>query len=346
MKRVPPTLQRRLISLNIKVETGRKFVHYLLLVFPAVCLAFFTIHTGRNAFSLIYMPTALLLIFFVVYLSPKVRVRFSGLVIFITALALRLICLKCWTITPLSDYLHGLDFSMKLANAKISEWSSVFSQNDYYYNVWSMHIPHKLYQTAALLIFGKSIYSIQLLNTIFSALSCVLAYLLARHLFNRKAGLIAGFLMAFNPTSLLFSALLTNQHPATAFCLLALLLYLARPFKGSIFISAFSLFVSQLLRPEMYVVLIALVCYEIYIGIMEGFEYKKFVSLLLCCTVFFLLLNFTDISLKNAGWSNKSMLDSNLKYKLAVGQNQDAEGRFSEEDYPLAGDEEAIERLV
>ena len=337
------------MNLEINDNKLKKTLHILLLIFPTMMLFCFTIYMGRNAFSWLYTPLTMLLIFLIAYFAPKLKIPYAPLLIFITALILRLICLKYWTINPLSDAKQGLEFSMQLANAKISDWNIVFSQSDYYYNVWPMHSPHKIYQTLALFMFGKNIYSIQLLNVMFSALSCVFTYLIAKALFSEKAGLTAGFLMVFNPTALLFSALLVNQHPSTTFCLAALFVYLKKPCKShwlNIIISALLLTISQLLRPEMYIVLIAIFCYEIYLAAMENLDYRKILGFLAYCVVFFLLLLAVDKALMSAGWINNSILNSNLKYKIAVGQNQATEGRFLDSDYPLAGDEEALDRLL
>ena len=79
-------------------------------------------------------------------------------------------------------------------------------------------------------LFGFSLFSVRIIFVLLSTLSVSLIYLITKALFNKKAGLAAGFIMAVNPWSIYMARTAYETTPAIFFYLLAL--YMLLVFKG------------------------------------------------------------------------------------------------------------------
>ena len=280
--------------------------------------------------------------------------------IFIIAFSARLVFLKGWPITPLSDSADAYRFSAQLSAASVKRWHEVFAANPYYCEVWPMHVPYVIFQTVCMRVLGDSLFSIQIVNVFFSSLTCVFAAMCAEGLSgSRRAGILAGLLMAFNVTALFMSSFVVNQHIAACFFTASLYLIIKEPVKGRVLNYVFSgilLAASQLMRPEMYIVVIAVLCMFVHGIIAKRASGKQEVSkqylagaaakFLCFLAAFFAVMNLANAALLQLRWVDNSIMDSKLLYKLMVGLNQETEGRFQDADYPLAADEEAVKAVL
>ena len=275
--------------------------------------------------------------------------------VFAAAFLLRLIFIYVWPITPLSDCKTGYDFSLQLSVNAISTWHEVFASDLYYYEVWPMHAPFMVYQALCLRLLGPGIRSIQLVNVFFSALTCVFAAMCAEGLTKSiKAGIAAGLLMAFNPTTLFMASFMVNQQVSTCFFVLFLYFIIKRPCKAgpvNYALSGLALAVGQLMRPEMYIVVIAVVCMFVYELIMNsGVTAAKIkggaVRLLCFLGVFFAVMASANALFMGLRWVKEPITQSKLSYKLMIGLNQETEGRFKDSDYPLAANDLAVEEIL
>ena len=79
-------------------------------------------------------------------------------------------------------------------------------------------------------LFGFSLFSVRIIFVLLSTLSVPLIYLITKALFNKKAGLAAGFIMAVNPWSIYMARTAYETTPAIFFYLFAF--YLLLVFKG------------------------------------------------------------------------------------------------------------------
>ncbi len=332
-----------------------KFMGLVLFFIPCVFLFVFGTHIffTMNETWVVYTAIVAVVIAAIGYAAARLPQKLHLPICFVPALALRFLCLVIWQIEPLSDCKLGYDISYALSNARIGQWSGIMAESTYYYKTWCMHVPFILYQTFCMNIFGDSIVSIQIFNCLFSAISCIMAYKIAEAVYKKKdIALAAGLLMAVNPTCLLMSAFLVNQHVSTAMLLVSVYFILAKPCKKDIsntLWSAVFLAFGQLMRPEMHIVVIAYVCFNVYLCISKPSRRAVATAVrnvLIFVVIFFLIISVTDAVLKGFGMIEGSITQSNLKYKLMIGLNQETEGRFLDSDYLLAGDDAAVEKLL
>ena len=278
--------------------------------------------------------------------------------IFIAALILRIIMINTWKIAPTSDFKDTYEAALALADADISNLASVMrGENSYYYASWPVHLPFILIKMAIIKVFGEDIYPIQVIFNIFSAGSCVAAAMVAKSLYGRRAGITAGVFMCVFPLSLMYSAVLTNQHMATFFFLLSIYFIIDKPKKyklRNVFFAGLSAAVAQLIRPEMQVYVIAVICYFLYKYIFSV-RYKssmkdaarKFASysvMFLC--VYIVAIYAVNLPLMQSGMIKESLMNTNYRYKIATGLNRETRGAWNEKDALHSTDYDELDRRI
>lgn len=303
--------------------------------------------------------TVILLAVFTIFSKKTVDAYKTWLVvIFIIALTLRIIMLNTWPIEPTSDFKDTYNMALRLAESGMQDMQSIMrADNNYYYTTWSVHVPYILIEMAIIRLFGEGIYPIQVIFNIFSALSCVMTAMIAKCMYGRKAGIIAGIFMCVFPLNLMYSAVLTNQHIATFFFLGAIYFIIVRPMKRNLLnIAAAAVFtaLSQLIRPEMQIFVIAVICYFLYryiIGVHHKSHLKdaakKFASYsVMFISVYLVLIFVVNLSMIQSGIVKNSITDTNYKYKIATGLNRETKGAWNSEDAEYADDHDALDKLI
>lgn len=274
------------------------------------------------------------------------KFNYSYFVFLLAAFILRIIFIFFWKTEPISDFEITFDLSKILCDAPVCDWKTILDNiNTPYNNEWSAHMPFIIYQTVILKVFGKSLVSIQLFNAVLSACTCIFAADTAKKLFGSENGRFTMGITAINPVVLFFLPVLTNQHSALFFFTAALWVYIKKPLKNkyiNIILCGILTAVSHLLRPEMYIVIIAFAVLCIYDIVRD---IKKIICFLLYAAVFFGCL-FACNRLVEGNITNQSILSGNLKYKIAVGLNTETLGRWSSEDNLLINDEKTLDETL
>ena len=330
-----------------------------LFVFLAILGNLFTKHSGIFYFSTAVICAAVGLWLIAAFSQKTANAYNTWLVfIFIAAFVSRLIMLSTWPIEPSSDFKDTYEAALALADADLSEVSTIMKNNfEFYYTTWSVHMPFILLERAIIKVFGKGYYPIQIFFNIFSALSCVITASIAKSLYGRRAGIIAGIVMAFLPLSLMYSAVLSNQHMATFFFLLAMYILIERPMGHrlvNVALASLSTVVSQLIRPEMPVFLIAVVCYFVYKYILGVRNMRKLKAaqkklagyLVMFLGIYVALTFLTGLMMNEAGFIANKTTQSNYKYKIATGLDAQSGGQWTEFDASCVDDEAMLDKLI
>lgn len=280
------------------------------------------------------------------------------ILLFTVAFLLRLIALNICPIAPSSDFKDTYDIACTLAQADMSEWAGLIRTcASFYYSVWSAHMPFIMLEAFILKLFGIGIYPIQVVFNIFGALSCVASALIAKRLYGRRAAAVAGALMCIFPLDLMYAPILSNQHPATFFFLCAVYFIVANPLKNrtaSTAVAALFASLSELFRPEMIVLVIAVVCYLLYkyiLTLKSKKDIKKALlgfsaSTLAFVGVYTVIILTTNSLLMHNGYIERNITDTNTLYKIAVGLNHDTLGQWNETDADNMNNDAALAEAV
>ncbi len=285
--------------------------------------------------------------------------RWRFVVIGALALFSRMIMLAVWNLPPQNDFLTTYEIALQLSVSPMSQWRDVMAGiGQLYRDYWGVHMPFILCESGILKLFGGHYAAIQIVFAVFSAGSCVLAAMLGEKVFGRRAGFLAGLLLIFQPTALFFTSVLSNQHMAVFFCLLGLYFAVSKPLKSGLANAALvggTLACSQLARPEMYVTLIAVACYEIYeVLTLWKQNHTERIALIKTAAIrivgiffiFFAILLLCNAVLKGTGMIRGSMLEGNFSYKLAVGLNAESQGEWNASDAEACNNAEELNRRI
>ncbi len=280
--------------------------------------------------------------------------RWAGAIVFAVALILRLAMIWGYPITPVSDFQETFALANQLTQS--SDWGTVIASASGGFDTdWAMHVPFILLETLCLKLSGENVLGIQILFGILEAGSCLLCFKIAQRWYGTVPGIWAGLVSAINPILLCYSPVLTNQHAATFFFLLGIWFFLARPISSPWWnagLTGLSFALSHLIRPEMQVVLIAVICYLGYqlffflLGRKKGKSFKMILTGIVILGVFFIAIGLCDVALQKTGLTKQSIFNGNLTYKIAVGLNQDSKGYWNQEDWEIYHDQPELEQRI
>ena len=275
--------------------------------------------------------------------------RRAFIVILALALLARLAAALFWRIEPESDFKITYDLAALLARTPVTRWGAALDSCGTSYNsVWAAHMPFIVYQSLLLRIWSNAAI-LRVFNALFSFGSCVLLSLTAERLGGRTAKRIAAAAMAFNPALVFMIPVLTNQHSAQFFFVLGIFLFFTLN-KRSIFLrsalAGLCLGVSQLLRAEMWVVVIAAAVYAVYSELRSREFGKKLPVFAVGLCVFLAVTAAMNTFLTSANVIHGSIYNGNLNYKLMVGLNPETNGAWSAEDSRLEGNDRAINTVI
>lgn len=273
------------------------------------------------------------------------------LIIFLLAFILRMTMLCVWPIVPASDFEDTYEAATILSKANALNFRQILqNQCSYYYETWPQHIPFIFIEMCAIRLFGEGYYAIQIIFSIFSAASCVISGKIAGCLYGKRCGILTGVIMSILPIELMCSALLTNQHMATFFFLLSIYFLVAKPIwkmEINVVFCALSAVISQIIRPEMIVYVIAVICYFVYKYFSNEISTKRLILYgAIFLAVYFVSLNIMSLFMVNGGFAKNKITQGNYKYKIVTGLNMKSEGRWNEDDFNYVNDEKRLDELI
>lgn len=272
----------------------------------------------------------LMLVIAVVYCVRKKKIRHWPIVLFLFSFVIRFFVISIINTPIVSDFK-----TMYEAARQINLGNIISVQNSPYFQLWGYQWGHTLYMSFFLKCI-PSVFFLKVLNIFFSSGSIVLLYLIGKDFVKERVARGMSLLYVFFPFPLLLNTVLTNQHHATFFFLLALYFLISKKhrkdvaWKKGLLVGTF-LAISNLLRPEAITFLVAFIAYLIF-----DFSRKKakaclqlgattFVAYLLITISISSLLQITHIS--PSGLQNKDPY-----WRFIVGLNPQSRGQYSEED--------------
>lgn len=282
------------------------------------------------------------------YAQKEGRKSFYPIAICI-AFILRMYAVLFWKSEPESDFALTYELSKLISAVSPKKWGSVLSSCDTIYTtIWSAHMPFVIYQSIPIRFFGSSTVILGVINAVWGVISCLFTAAIAKKLFSNSAGRNAMLFMAFNPVCIFFTPILTNQHPAVCLFLGGVYVICSKPFDKkwiSAVLGGVLFALSQLLRPEMTVAVMAVGVYWVYDGILEHRKLKGLLCLAVMLFSFFVILASADNILRENGIVEKSIMEQNMEYKIAVGLDRETKGGWSAENEALLYDESRLKEV-
>lgn len=189
--------------------------------------------------------------------------------IFLMAFVIRISFLFVGFYIPTSDFIYYFNYGRLFA---MGDFSGVF-QLGYHYGVnytW-LAIVYGILE----IFFTPTLLGTQIINCIFTALICVLIYLLLNGLSTQTA-ILSAVLYSVYPCSILSSQITTNHHLATLFLMLAFLLFyklqmdfISNGFLKNIFYTcliALALTISNGSHPSVIIAIISMIVFSVILA--------------------------------------------------------------------------------
>lgn len=266
-------------------------------------------------------------------LKKNINKRVILISIVVVGFILRLIW--CWSVKsiPVSDFNTAFRSAQELLNGK----KDIFFEFGYF-----ARYPHlimfTLYMASVIIVFGTyALTALKGLNIVASLISIIFIYLIAKEIFkDEKKSLVAAFIMALFPASIIYTAVYSTETIAIAFFLASLYYFILVMNKKKrdtyLLLSGVLLLVGHLFRMVAQVIIVAYIMYIfIYMRKQYKNKFKRTAYILISFFIPFIIIGYTVIG---AGitdtklWSPKETpLTSVLK-----GSNINAGGRWNEED--------------
>ena len=233
-----------------------------------------------------------------------------------------------WIDTPvISDFKTMLDASKELVNGTDAYKSMP------YFITWGYQMGHVIYQ-AILLNIINSITFLKIVNAIATSFTVVMIYLIGKELSTTKAAIIISIIYSIFLFPLLLNTVLTNQLLPMLLILIAIYLWMKKKKENKLMpvIIGILLGISNMLRSETIVIIIAFVLYTIFLMIKKENRKALIINLCLIIISYFTLTTTTSFVLKATDISPSGLENKNSSWKFLEGLNIETRGQYSEDD--------------
>ena len=233
-----------------------------------------------------------------------------------------------WIDTPvISDFKTMLDASKELVNGTDAYKSMP------YFICWGYQMGHVIYQ-AILLNIINSITFLKIVNAIVTSSTVIMIYLIGKELSTTKAAIIISIIYSIFLFPLLLNTVLTNQLLPMLLILIAIYLWMKKKKENKLMpvIIGILLGISNMLRSETIVIIIAFVLYTIFLMIKKENRKALIINLCLIIISYFTLTTATSFVLKATDISPSGLENKNSSWKFLEGLNVETRGQYSEDD--------------
>ena len=285
-------------------------------------------------------------------LAGRCREKTFCLILLLCALLVR--C--AWAV--LVDTQPESDFgNLYAAAGKLAQGTNVMKDNPYFQR-WSYQTGFVAWMALLIRLFGDSVLMLKLSNALFSSLSVLLVYLLARRFASRQGAGGAALLYLFYPGAWLLMPVLTNQHLSECLLLAAVYVYTipAEGWNKKLPLAAGAgalLTLSNVIRPSAVVAVLA-VAAALVLRLLESGGARERIQALAVAALAVAVyagLGAGLSGLTRATGLNPGGLENNLpQWKFVLGLNQETNGRYSFQDAQMVFDsddpQEAAQQLL
>ena len=247
--------------------------------------------------------------------------------LFLFALIIRIAVVLLINTPVISDFKTMLEASKELVNGTDAYKSMP------YFITWGYQMGHVIYQ-AILLNIINSITFLKIVNAIVTSSTVIMIYLIGKELSNTKAAIIISIIYSIFLFPLLLNTVLTNQLLPMLLILIAIYLWMKKKKENKLMpvIIGILLGISNMLRSETIVIIIAFVLYTIFLMIKKENRKALIINLCLIIISYFTLTTATSFILKATDISPSGLENKNSSWKFLEGLNVETRGQYSEDD--------------
>ncbi|SEH44467.1 Dolichyl-phosphate-mannose-protein mannosyltransferase [Halobacillus karajensis] len=298
--------------------------------------AYFNIIKLGNMFSVSELLGMLLLVLLAlgllyIFSSLPIQKRYFLVLLLPTAFIIRLFWIIYAPTEPTSDFLMLYNAAVSAASGDLS-----FADNTYF-TKWVYQLGFVMYEAFAIAIFGNETFILKILNALYSTGIVWIVYECARHIFNEKAGRLAGATYTLYVPAIIMTSVLTNQVLATLLFYAGVLLLIKRFEKSRyswIYIGLLFAF-GHIIRPVGSLVLLASGFFLLVVYLLNHKKSGKLLASLKFAgmiAVYFLTLTASSQALMISGVSDHPLENRDPKWKFVLGLNQETTGQYSKKD--------------
>lgn len=247
--------------------------------------------------------------------------------LFLFALIIRIAVVLLINTPVISDFKTMLEASKELVNGTDAYKSMP------YFICWGYQMGHVIYQ-AILLNIINSITFLKIVNAIVTSSTVIMIYLIGKELSTTKAAIIISIIYSIFLFPLLLNTVLTNQLLPMLLILIAIYLWMKKKKENKLMpvIIGILLGISNMLRSETIVIIIAFVLYTIFLMIKKENRKALIINLCLIIISYFTLTTATSFVLKATDISPSGLENKNSSWKFLEGLNIETRGQYSEDD--------------
>lgn len=255
---------------------------------------------------------------------------------------IRFIVLHILKIEPYSDYATLFNAAWNLKDG-----INVMADSPYF-NMWGFQTGYVLYQTVLLKIF-QSEMALHVFDCFYTSASCTMIYLMGKDLWKSDQKL-PSFLYAIYLFAIAYTGVLSNQHLYVFLVLIAIWLWLREREKSNTIkislIVGVLLAIANIIRPEVILVLSAMILYE-FLKIETKEDWKKWIKKILILLGTFLFLTQTaSFLVQKTGLNPSGLENKNILWKFVCGSDYEVGGGYSLRGEPISNDQEAEKQFI
>ena len=304
------------------MEKLKKFLIYLLLIILGLAIARHFIETPIIATAFIGI---------VAFIAYKLDLPKFGLWLFFISFILRIIVVILFETPIVSDYNVMYNTAKEIFSGNLHAARSAESG---YMLRWGYQMGYTLFMVLIMFI-SNSALAIKIVNCFATSLIILLIYLIAKEITNKKVARVVSVLYMFFPFPLLLNTVLSNQHIASMFFLLAIYILISKKTENmnnilKFFLIGLCLAIGNIIRPEAIIFITSILLFLILTKKKGTIKIviKKF--LILFMTYFIITTSasilVTKTNISPSGFENKEPL-----WKIAVGFSQKTKGDYDGE---------------
>ena len=256
---------------------------------------------------------ALPILFLLMKLVDKIKIKNYLIFIFSLSLIIRIITIVLLKVPVLDDYKTMLNAAISINNNDLS------FLNDLGFTIYE----------SILLKIINSITFLQVINSIITSLIVVMIYLIGKNISNEKSARVVSLLYLLYPYPLYLNSVLTNQHLSILLVLIAIYLILTKKELKYYILSGILLGLANIIRPDGIIIILSLIIYLLTFIKKKDFKLKlKQISILL---ITYLIIISSVSTIVNINY-NSNLKNNSPLWKFYVGLNIKNNGMYNEYD--------------